>query len=604
MPGPVLPLHGDRDGSLAKTVHTVHTYARNVARRMTATRAVLIVIAIIALYSLAGSISSTPSSNNNSKKSNGNPSFAELRNRREKNSPLLMDRKTKAERERALVEWEARANYRTDLTEAGPGRVSAYPSALFSSVTTSTTSTTTTTTTSDQTSKYIPVTAVLLSWKRKEGAQAVVAHLRKYPFIKEILIWNNNPDIALELSDFGMSRNANSTIKSPSISLFNSVANIHDFSKYTTCVLAKYDHCYIQDDDWINLSMDSMYTAFIDSPNTLLTNTIPSMYAQQRTWMFQNPRIGLHTGFSWLGCGSFMPKQAVFKFLMQMGGSNLWKEHITLSDLYFTLWRNQYPIVLSQALAPLDQSSSWSGNIDQWSVVYKQLNNAIQRLTTVLSGEGSYEGPEHRKGSKADFIVDEELPVFKDRHLRQTNSDLFPEPERVKWPIAPEERDIIAHEDRFQALDYPGPEFIAFHNYHYAVDGDLSTCWRTYQNMGRGGYFGLQFVRPLKELNQDLTRDSIGEYVGAIEVWSTLPSTLQLLQRSTVIKVSADGQIWLECATNTAVTEGSVRFSGLDCGSNGLKQNPAFIQHIRFEIRELVTQPIEVCGIRVAGMIL
>jgi hypothetical protein len=89
--------------------------------------------------------------------------------------------------------------------------------------------------------------------------------------------------------------------------------------------------------------------------------------------MFQNSQIGLHTGFSWLGAGSFMPKKAVFKFLMQLGGSNLWKERVQLSDMYFSLWRNQYPIVLSHALAPLDQSSSWSGRIDQWSVVYEHL---------------------------------------------------------------------------------------------------------------------------------------------------------------------------------------------------------------------------------------
>lgn len=72
-----------------------------------------------------------------------------------------------------------------------------------------------------------------------------------------------------------------------------------------------------------------------------------------------------------------MPKKAVFKFLMQLGGSNLWKERVQLGDLFFALWRNQYPVVLSHALAPLDQSSSWSGRIDQWSVVYEHMVNYI-----------------------------------------------------------------------------------------------------------------------------------------------------------------------------------------------------------------------------------
>ncbi|KAG0346166.1 hypothetical protein BG004_002288 [Podila humilis] len=419
MPGDILPLHGHRDGSLDQMVLTIRSYSRNIARRMTLTRAVLILFSILALYTLLGSISTSSSSSSDFRKSGGgtsSPSFEELRNRKEKNSPMLMDGKSKAERERALLEWETRANYRTDLTEAGPGRTSAFSPSLFVH-TPAAASPSNSNSGSDRYSKFVPVTAVLLSWKRKEGAKAVVAHLRKYPFIKEILIWNNNPEIELELADFGETRAVNGTVKTPSITLFNAVANIQDFSKYTTCVLAKYDHCYIQDDDWINLSMDSMYTAYIDNPESLLTNTMPSMYAQQRSWMFQNPKIGLHTGFSWLGCGSFMPKKTVFRFMMQLGGSNLWKEQITLSDLFFTLWRNQYPIVLSQALAPLDQSSSWSGNINQWSVVYTHLKYAMERLTTVLSGEGSISGSPHRKGAKTDFLADEEMPLFKDRYL-------------------------------------------------------------------------------------------------------------------------------------------------------------------------------------------
>jgi hypothetical protein len=40
--------------------------------------------------------------------------------------------------------------------------------------------------------RLIPVTAVLLNWKRIEGLQTAVNYISKYPFIKEILIWNNN----------------------------------------------------------------------------------------------------------------------------------------------------------------------------------------------------------------------------------------------------------------------------------------------------------------------------------------------------------------------------------------------------------------------------
>lgn len=41
------------------------------------------------------------------------------------------------------------------------------------------------------------VTAVLLHWKRTDNLKVIVAALCRYEFIDSILIWNNNPDIAL-----------------------------------------------------------------------------------------------------------------------------------------------------------------------------------------------------------------------------------------------------------------------------------------------------------------------------------------------------------------------------------------------------------------------
>lgn len=113
---------------------------------------------------------------------------------------------------------------------------------------------------------------------------------------------------------------------------------------------------------------------------------------------------------------------------------------------------------------------------------------------------------------------------------------MFPAPELVKWPIEPHNRDIHAHEARFRALDYPNPDFVAMHSYHYAVDQDLSTCWRSYLALGKGSFFGVQFVLPLLEL---------GGNVKSIEIWSTLASTLQVLQSNMVIKASVNGDSWV-----------------------------------------------------------
>ncbi|KAG0358265.1 hypothetical protein BC939DRAFT_481947 [Gamsiella multidivaricata] len=600
----VLPLHRHghpASGSIAQWTSTLRSYLRNLTRRISPSRAILAFLSIVAFYVVANSLSSS----SDSKSSSGNRSGSNFSNNNEDPSMLglsLKERKIQQERERMMLEWDSRANYRTDLSEVGPGRISSYPASLFNSLSSS-----------DQpsTSKYVPVTAVILSWKRKEGTKAVVAHLRRYPFIQEILIWNNNPEIELYAADFADHDSNLNTTKNvwPSVTVFNSVANLHDFSKYTTCSLAKYDYCYLQDDDWINLSLDSLYTVFVDQPESLVTSTVPAMYAQQRTWMFQNPQFDLHTGFSWLGAGSFMPKKAIFKFLMQLGGSNLWKERVQLSDLFFSLWRNQYPVVLSHALAPLDQSSSWSGRIDQWSVVYEHMTDAMVRITTVLSGLGLVQGSPHRAGAKADFAAEEEKPLFKDRHTRssctndkclfQTDVDMFPAPDSVKWPADPYGRDIHAHEARFRALDYPSAEFVAMHTYHYAVDQDLSTCWRSYLALGKSNYFGVQFVLPVLDL---------GVNTKSIEIWSTLASTLQVLQNSVVIKASVDGDAWMTCSGEAERTQGSVRFTDVNCADEGkkvgLQLDTRGIQFLRFEVIEKAASPIEICGMRIGDMLL
>lgn len=47
-----------------------------------------------------------------------------------------------------------------------------------------------------------------------------------------------------------------------------------------------------------------------------------------------------------------------------------------------------------------------------------QQTDAMFRLTTVLSGTGVVHGSPHRVGAKSDFVADEEMPAFKDRHTR------------------------------------------------------------------------------------------------------------------------------------------------------------------------------------------
>ena len=51
-----------------------------------------------------------------------------------------------------------------------------------------------------ETSPVVGVSAVLLHWKRRKGLELVVRHISRYPFIREIIIWNNHPGVDLKSS--------------------------------------------------------------------------------------------------------------------------------------------------------------------------------------------------------------------------------------------------------------------------------------------------------------------------------------------------------------------------------------------------------------------
>ena len=55
--------------------------------------------------------------------------------------------------------------------------------------------------------------------------------------------------------------------------------------------------------------------------------------------------IDLHTGFTWLGTGSFAPRIFSIRFLNQQSAAPvlLRQEQTLVSDMFFSLWTNSYP---------------------------------------------------------------------------------------------------------------------------------------------------------------------------------------------------------------------------------------------------------------------
>ncbi|KAG0193631.1 hypothetical protein DFQ28_004072 [Apophysomyces sp. BC1034] len=186
---------------------------------------------------------------------------------------------------------------------------------------------------------YRPVTAIIRRVSDDEGIYHVVEHLQKYPFIKEIIIDNQVPQAPLSAEDFAAD-----------VQVFSSP--MQTMGRYTACATAAFDHCYFQDDRWLNGYLDSMYTHFLQHPEAVVAHTTPQNYIDQSHWRFGHKAWYMHAGYVDMKYGTFAPRVTAQQFLAQLEHQNMNNTTLRLADIYFTLWTNQYPWLLSNPLLP------------------------------------------------------------------------------------------------------------------------------------------------------------------------------------------------------------------------------------------------------------
>ena len=80
------------------------------------------------------------------------------------------------------------------------------------------------------------ISAILLSWKRPSNIRKIVNELLLVPSIREIIVWNNNPELQLDL---------------PTCKVINSSHNFMPFARYAAAVLASESTIFFQDDDML-----------------------------------------------------------------------------------------------------------------------------------------------------------------------------------------------------------------------------------------------------------------------------------------------------------------------------------------------------------------
>jgi hypothetical protein len=187
------------------------------------------------------------------------------------------------------------------------------------------------------------VTAVLLSWKRRDNLLAVVRQLERIGWIREVLVWNNNPDLPLSPDFFGS--------LSVALRVHNSPVNLKDEAKYTACAMAAHSVCFYQDDDWnTGFYLEGLFRSFLSEPDHLHAVTEITTAWQEWHWTFYDAALGLHTGHAWIGCGAMFRRDLAVQFLRKLDVELVPPEHRFMADCFFALWQNQFPRILVQNL--------------------------------------------------------------------------------------------------------------------------------------------------------------------------------------------------------------------------------------------------------------
>ena len=216
------------------------------------------------------------------------------------------------------------------------------------------------------------VSAILTTFRRHHNLPFLVCHLQQHHFVKEFIIWNNDASRTFSLHPFYEFNftDADSYLASDlplshceitkPVRIINSKDNIFTEAKFRACALGRYPVCYIQDDTFLPTCLNGLYASYLKDPEVLHVTTDIDTQLLNAKWMFFDPSIALHTGFAWLGSGSFIKRSRASEFLSQL--YKLLEDEQDVAELVFSLWMNEVPFILAQPrnTVALDQANDIS----------------------------------------------------------------------------------------------------------------------------------------------------------------------------------------------------------------------------------------------------
>lgn len=188
----------------------------------------------------------------------------------------------------------------------------------------------------------VPVTAVLLHWKRTSNLARCIRSLARLPFVSQLVLWNNNPAVNLTLALLGLR-----DVQLPfEVTTVNSQHNHKDLAKYMACASAKHDVCFYHDDDFFTEHYAAgLYAGYLAEPGHIHAATEHVTAFVNWAWTFYDVALGLHTGHSWIGCGAIFARAKAEKLLHLLRVSHADQDLTDFADCFFALMQNQFPRV-------------------------------------------------------------------------------------------------------------------------------------------------------------------------------------------------------------------------------------------------------------------
>ena len=134
------------------------------------------------------------------------------------------------------------------------------------------------------------ISACLLSYKRPANMQPIVDSLHPLEFIDEIIVWNNNPDLTLQL-------------EGRKVRVINAPENSLCLGRFLCAREAQHSIVYVQDDDAIVRNVRTLYQAFLNDDKRITHALSQWHYPHRARYVYHDGHVAL------LGWGAFFKKE-------------------------------------------------------------------------------------------------------------------------------------------------------------------------------------------------------------------------------------------------------------------------------------------------------